>query len=49
MITETKPAHITPADGNALDDPGFEPQEAAALKAEPQRLTSENLPSRRPS
>ena len=39
----TKPMHITPADGNVFADLGFEPGEAAALKAESQRIISERL------
>ena len=34
MISETKSAHITSADGNVFADLGFAPEEAAALRAE---------------
>lgn len=43
MSIETKTMHITPADGNVFADLGFEPEEAAALKAESQRIISEKL------
>lgn len=43
MSTETKSTHITPAGGNVFADLGFEPQVAAALKAESQRIISEKL------
>lgn len=43
MSTETKSMHITPAGGNVFADLGFEPNEAAALKAESQRIISEKL------
>ena len=43
MSTETKSTHITPAGGNVFADLGFEPQEAAVLKAESQRIISEKL------
>ncbi|SFL32994.1 hypothetical protein [Azotobacter beijerinckii] len=48
MSIETKTMHITPADGNVFADLGFEPEEAAALKAESQRIISENLAIRNP-
>ncbi len=35
--------HITPAGGNVFEDLGFEPLEAAALKAQSQRIISEKL------
>lgn len=35
--------HITPVGGNVFADLGFEPEEAAALKAESQRIISEKL------
>lgn len=43
MSIETKITHITPAGGNVFADLGFEPEEAAALKAESQRIISEKL------
>ena len=43
MSIETKSMHITPAGGNVFADLGFEPAEAAALKAESQRIISEKL------
>lgn len=43
MSIETKSAHITPVGGNVFADLGFEPDEAAALKAESQRIISEKL------
>lgn len=43
MSIETKSMHITPVGGNVFADLGFEPKEAAALKAESQRIISENL------
>ena len=41
MSIETQSAHITPAGGNIFTDMGFEPEEAAALQAETQRIISE--------
>jgi hypothetical protein len=38
MSIETKSMHITPVGGNVFADLGFEPLEAAALKAESQRI-----------
>ncbi|MCX7181050.1 MAG: hypothetical protein NTX56_20545 [Proteobacteria bacterium] len=38
MTIETQSAHITPAGGNIFTDLGFEPEEAAALQAETQRI-----------
>lgn len=35
--------HITPVGGNVFSDLGFEPTEAAALKADSDRLISEKL------
>jgi len=35
--------HITPVGGNIFADLGFEPKEAAALKAESDRIISERL------
>jgi len=43
MSIETKSMHITPAGGNVFADLGFTPEEAAALKAESQRIISEKL------
>lgn len=43
MSIETKSMHITPAGGNVFADLGFEPAEAAALKAKSQRIISEKL------
>lgn len=43
MSIETKSRRITPAGGNVFADLGFEPKEAAALKAESQRIISEKL------
>jgi predicted XRE-type DNA-binding protein len=43
MSIETKSMHITPAGGNVFADLGFEPKEAAALKAESQRIIAEKL------
>jgi predicted XRE-type DNA-binding protein len=43
MSIETKSMHITPVGGNVFADLGFEPEEAAALKTESQRIISEKL------
>ncbi|WP_211483680.1 hypothetical protein [Azotobacter chroococcum] len=43
MSIDTKTRHITPAGGNVFADLGFGPEEAAALKAESQRIISEKL------
>lgn len=43
MSIETKTSHITPAGGNVFADLGFEPEEAAGLRAESQRIISKNL------
>ena len=43
MSIETKSRHITPVGGNVFADLGFAPEEAAALKAESQRIISEKL------
>lgn len=43
MSIGTKSTHITPVGGNVFADLGFEPEEAAALKAESQRIISEKL------
>ncbi|MDR2000563.1 MAG: XRE family transcriptional regulator [Zoogloeaceae bacterium] len=42
-MKNTQSAHITPAGGNVFADLGFEPEEAAALKAQSQRIISEKL------
>ena len=41
MSIETQSTHITPAGGNVFTDMGFEPEEAAALQAETQRIITE--------
>lgn len=43
MSTETESMHITPVGGNVFVDLGFAPEEAAALKAESQRVIAEKL------
>ncbi len=43
MNIDTASRHITPANGNVFADLGFEPEEAATLKAESQRRISEKL------
>ena len=43
MSIETKSMHITPVGGNVFTDLGFEPEEAAALQAESNRVVSEKL------
>ena len=43
MNADTKSMHITPVGGNVFADLGFEPEKAAALKAESQRIISEKL------
>lgn len=43
MSIETKSSHITLVGGNVFADLGFEPEEAAALKVESQRIISEKL------
>jgi len=43
VTIETQSTHITPAGGNIFTDLGFEPEEAAALQAETQRIISEKL------
>ena len=43
MSIETKSMHITAVGGNVFADLGFEPEEAAALKAESQRIIAEKL------
>jgi predicted XRE-type DNA-binding protein len=43
MSLETKPRHVTPVGGNVFADLGFEPREAAALKAQSQRIVSQKL------
>ena len=42
-MKNTQSMHITPAGGNVFADLGFDPKEAAALKAESQRIISEKL------
>lgn len=41
MKVDTKLRHMTPADGNIFADLGFDPEEAAALKAESDRIIAE--------
>lgn len=43
MSIDTKSAHVTPVGGNVFADLGFDPQEAAALKARSQQIISEKL------
>ncbi|WP_211208247.1 hypothetical protein [Leeia oryzae] len=43
MRINTHSTHITPVSGNVFADLGFEPEEAAALKAESQLIISEKL------
>jgi len=43
MSIDTETRHITPAGGNVFADLGFGPEEAAALKAESDRLISQKL------
>ena len=43
MTIETQSAYMTPAGGNVFTDMGFEPEEAAALQAETQRIIEEKL------
>lgn len=43
MSIEKKSMHVTPAGGNVFADLGFEPGEAASLKAESGRIISEQL------
>jgi predicted XRE-type DNA-binding protein len=43
MSIDTKSAHITPVGGNVFADLGFDPQEAAVLKARSQQIISEKL------
>jgi predicted XRE-type DNA-binding protein len=40
---KTKSMHITPIDGNIFADLGFEPEEAAKLQANSNRIISEKL------
>ncbi|MFA5372332.1 MAG: XRE family transcriptional regulator [Sideroxydans sp.] len=42
-MNNTKSMHITPVGGNVFADLGFDPKEAAALKAESNRIISEKL------
>ena len=41
MSTETKSTHITPVGGNIFADLGFEPEEAARLLAETEKVIAE--------
>jgi predicted XRE-type DNA-binding protein len=43
MSIDTKSAHVTPVGGNVFADLGFDPQEAAVLKARSQQIISEKL------
>ena len=43
MSSKSIITHITPVGGNVFADLGFQPEEAAALKAESQRVISEKL------
>lgn len=43
MKTLTNTTHITPADGNVFLDLGFEPDLAAVLKQESQRIIAEKF------
>ena len=43
MNVDTSSTHTTPVGGNVFADLGFELREAAALKAESQRIISEKL------
>jgi predicted XRE-type DNA-binding protein len=43
MSIDTKSAHVTPVGGNVFADLGFDPQEAAALKARSQQIISEKM------
>lgn len=43
MAIETKSMRVTPVCGNVFAELGFEPEEAAVLKAESQRIISETL------
>ena len=43
MSVETKSMHITPAGGNVFADLGFDPREAAVLKAKSQKVISDKL------
>lgn len=49
MSIETKSMHVTPVGGNVFADLGFEPEEAAALKADSQRIISEKQAIKEPS
>ena len=42
-MIETRSTHQTPADGNVFLDLGFSPAEAASLKANADRIISEEL------
>lgn len=43
MSSESIITHVTPVGGNIFADLGFEPEEAAALKAESERIISVKL------
>jgi len=43
MNIETELTHVTPVGGNVFVDLGFEPEEAAALQAEAQKIIREKL------
>lgn len=43
MNIETEFTHVTPVGGNVFTDLGFEPEEAAALHADSQRIIREKL------
>lgn len=43
MTQDTRSTHITPAGGNVFADLGFSPKEAAALKANSNRVIAEKL------
>ncbi len=43
MSIETKSMHITPTGGNVFADLGFEPEEAAELQTNSNRIISEKL------
>lgn len=43
MSTDTASRHITPANGNVFADLGFSPEEAAALKAQSDKIIAEKI------
>lgn len=45
MVIKVQSAHITPADGNIFIDLGFDPEVAAALKANSDRIIEDKLAS----